>query len=318
MKKQTRERIALLFFAALVVFAVVVLIGYFTTGRSWTVAASVIDDAAGSMEDYTVIVYAGTVDPQAASASQGASDDEDGTDEQEGADPLTFDDDVSDEMLVLDDAVVDDSSFDMTPGFDAADANAVANAEDASTADASAAVSPADASAADAADASAADANTSGAARGELSVSGGSKISAPGVFMSDVRDQYEQKGAGVLSLDSTNMDSYFEPQVLYVGDKSIGVYSLDYYATRPQLAHLTDYFDEQEVDAVVCVTKRASLLATYEGTDVVIVTCDDEDLSTSGQTVDGTLIVRAPDRGDVGVIVFSTNNVPSAKVVDEL
>ena len=44
MKKRTREKVALLVFALLVVLGGSVLLRYFETGRSWNVAASVDDD----------------------------------------------------------------------------------------------------------------------------------------------------------------------------------------------------------------------------------------------------------------------------------
>lgn len=64
MEKRTREKIALVVFALLVIFAVAVLTSYFTTGRTWNVAASFVDDTVGSMEGYTAIVYKGVVEPQ--------------------------------------------------------------------------------------------------------------------------------------------------------------------------------------------------------------------------------------------------------------
>lgn len=69
MKQSTRERLALLIFVALLAFAAAVLLSYFSTGRSWNVAATYVDDAAGSMEDYTALVYAGVVEPPRTQAS---------------------------------------------------------------------------------------------------------------------------------------------------------------------------------------------------------------------------------------------------------
>ena len=63
MKKRTREKVALLVFALLVILGGSVLLRYFETGRSWNVAASVVDDAFGQMQGYTAIVYDGTYDP---------------------------------------------------------------------------------------------------------------------------------------------------------------------------------------------------------------------------------------------------------------
>ena len=74
MDKRIREKITLFVFAFLVVFAAVVLIGYFTTGRSWSVAASFVDDRVGRMDGYTVIGYAGVVDERSLGDSEELSE----------------------------------------------------------------------------------------------------------------------------------------------------------------------------------------------------------------------------------------------------
>lgn len=67
MKKFSRERIALLFFAVLVVFGLSALIFYITgLGHSLNVAASTIDDVAGDLDEYTAIVYEGTAEKKKA------------------------------------------------------------------------------------------------------------------------------------------------------------------------------------------------------------------------------------------------------------
>ena len=63
MSERSREKIALLVFVALVVFGGCCLLGYIVAGHSWNVAASSLDDTFGSMDGYTTIVYAGTVEP---------------------------------------------------------------------------------------------------------------------------------------------------------------------------------------------------------------------------------------------------------------
>ena len=63
MSPQSREKIALAVFAALIVLSLGGLGWYLVAGHSWNVAASNIDDTFGSMDGYTAIVYAGTVPP---------------------------------------------------------------------------------------------------------------------------------------------------------------------------------------------------------------------------------------------------------------
>ncbi len=253
MKKRTRERIALIVFIVLVLVTAALLIGYFTTGRSWTQAASFVDDMAGRMDGYTVLVYSGTVEQR---------------------------------------EVLTPNSDEDNPGFTLAKPS---NSDDD--------------------DPSAAD--SIGLAISSLLPRIVSEDDE-GVFVSDVRDLYERKGAEVLSLDADDLSSYYTPQILYAGDKSVGIFAIDYYATRSLLSRITAYFDSEDVDMVVCLTTRTNLIATYDGIDVAIVTTDADDISTGGKTVGATLMVRSPEQGEVGVIVFSSNDVPSAKVVNAL
>ncbi|WP_371298185.1 hypothetical protein [Paraeggerthella sp.] len=64
MSPQSREKIALAVFAALIVLSLGGLGWYLVAGHSWNVAASNIDDTFGNMDGYTAIVYAGTVPPE--------------------------------------------------------------------------------------------------------------------------------------------------------------------------------------------------------------------------------------------------------------
>lgn len=68
--KIAREKIALLIFIVLLAVVAVASVSYFFTSRNFNVAASFVDDQVGSMEDYTVVVYNGTVQ----SGEEGASD----------------------------------------------------------------------------------------------------------------------------------------------------------------------------------------------------------------------------------------------------
>ena len=68
--KITREKIALLIFIVLLAVVAVASISYFFTSRNFNVAASYVDDQVGSMDDYTVVVYNGTVEPAEESAPE--------------------------------------------------------------------------------------------------------------------------------------------------------------------------------------------------------------------------------------------------------
>lgn len=66
-KKMPRERLALVFFAFLVVIGLGALGLYmFSVGHSFNVVATNVDDATGNLEDYTAILYEGTVEEKQA------------------------------------------------------------------------------------------------------------------------------------------------------------------------------------------------------------------------------------------------------------
>lgn len=138
------------------------------------------------------------------------------------------------------------------------------------------------------------------------------------VFVSDVRDLYERKGADVLTLDPANLDRYLDPQVLTIGDRRVGVFAVQVYASHVRLDEVRSFFEEQGVDVVVCLTPRADYLSSMTGIDDVIVTSDLEGISTEGEFRGGTFVIASPAEGQVGVVLVTSSNVSSARVVDGL
>lgn len=74
MSSQSREKIALAVFAALIVLSLCGFGWYLIAGHSWNVAATNIDDTFGSMDGYTAIVYTGTAEPEVAPDKEAATD----------------------------------------------------------------------------------------------------------------------------------------------------------------------------------------------------------------------------------------------------
>ena len=134
------------------------------------------------------------------------------------------------------------------------------------------------------------------------------------VFVSDVRDLYERKGADVLTLDPANLDRYLDPQVLTIGDRRVGVFAVQVYASHVRLDEVRSFFEEQGV----CLTPRADYLSSMTGIDDVIVTSDLEGISTEGEFRGGTFVIASPAEGQVGVVLVTSSNVSSARVVDGL
>lgn len=239
MDKASREKIALIVFALLVVLAGVVLTGYFSTARTWNVAASFVDDTVGRMDGYTVLVYSGTTDPDAGGEKR----------PEEGEAPV----DPATNSIGL-------AILPILSGF--------ATAED------------------------------EGA-----------------VFVSDVRSLYEQKDAAVLSLDVADLARYAQPAVHQAGGRRIGVYSLDTYASSTLLSLYEHRLRDEGADLVVCLTRRASLLGSFDYADVVVVADPEESLSTVGEDRGDAFVVASPERGSVGVVVITASNVRSARVI---
>lgn len=241
MKKRTREKVALLVFALLVILGGSVLLRYFETGRTWNVTATVVDDAFGQMQGYTAVVFDGT--------------------------------------------------------YDAIDA-----------------LRPVPAPTADDAGKPASVGSMVAAELAKLPLS----LRERPVYSSDVRSMYEDKGAGVITLDINDLERYQDPIVLSADGRRIGIVSIDYYATRKQIARLQTELRDAGADALVCLTPRLSCLATTAGFEAVVVTDDSEATPGKGEDADGTHIMYAPERDSVGVVVLTSLNVPSSKVYASL
>ena len=197
MKKRTREKVALLVFALLVVLGGSVLLRYFETGRSFNMAATAVDDAFGQMSGYTAIVFDGTYDVLDALRPTKLPSVDGGAEER----PETLGEMVAAEL-----------------------------------------------------------------ARLPLS------MRERPVYASDVRSFYEEKGAGVLTLNVDDLARYEKPRFLMAGDRKIGVVAVDYYASARQLKKLHDELASAGAESFVCLVPRLSCLADTADFNVVIVT----------------------------------------------
>ena len=269
MQNRTRERAGLAIFLVLVALGGILLGAYFLTGRSWSVAATMVDDAAGSLDAYTVVAFSGVVAP----------------DEDEPA--------GSDASSASPDAKPSSSDGELAPEFTMEDAFG-----DSPDGDAELGVKESILSVFERED------------RKHAAEDGT-------VFVSDVRDIYSLKGANGLSLNLADAARYAEPSVLAAGGQKIGAFSTSAYVSRAKLKSILAALRDEGAEAVVCITPRTSLLSTYDGLDVVVLTSP-ADGRPDGRDTHGALVVESPYVGEVGVVIFSSNNVPSYKVVKEL
>lgn len=298
MSVQSREKIALAVFAALIVLSLFGLGWYLIAGHSWNVAASNIDDTFGSMDGYTAIVYEGTAVPKAvdekgasgAGADAGASS---GAKAADGASPEAGEskDPERNEREAEEPASKERSAADAEEGLPERDA-------------------------ADGADADAGASSSSSAGTGTLA-NGASAKAKPGVTVAEAQKSYEDKKATVFSLDTVDLDQYGEGTILKKGDHRFGVFSVTEPTTVRALEKQVAYFAAHKVDFIVAITPDKAYVEDASGIDIVIST-QDEDLFVMGETIDGTFYVDAPEVGKVGTILISPSNVVSAKVIEEL
>lgn len=240
MSKGIREKIALVVFAFLIVFAGVVLTSYFSTGRSWTKAATFVDDTLGNMNGYTGIVFNGVL-PEPLETNEEAA-------------PSPFSSGSVSEMIRL-------TTLPLL----------------------------------------------------ERSPTGAYE----GVFLSDVRDIYESKGAKVITLDLRNLGYYAVPTVYRVGDKRIGVFSATSYLRPAQVETIVDDLKAKGASSVVCIAPREAFLSTSKGIDILLLT-EDRSLTNMRIEDNDSTVVTSPSVGEIGVILLSTNDVPLVREIDSL
>ena len=77
------------------------------------------------------------------------------------------------------------------------------------------------------------------------------------------------------------------------------------------------YFRDCKVDLVVCISSVRTYVRNLQGADIVI-TLQDEEVSTMGGNSNGSFFVNAPHVDSVGAILVSPSNVVSAKVIESL
>ena len=280
MADRSREKIALFFFTLLVVAGLFIAAAYVIATHSLNIAATHLDDIFGSMDDYSVLVYEGTLEPDRdASAAEGEPE----ADGEADSDPGT-------------ESAVDDlgqSNLSQNGEGSLADEEGTSAGEDA---------------AADHLDPIAA-----------LSALAGSPLGADPresepIIASDVVDEYRSKGADALELSVAESSQYASGKITTLGALRIGVFSTDDLMPASEVARMIAYFELHDVDVVVAIAPMRNYLRSLEGIDVVVTTAD-ASASSLGSTVDGTFVVQAPERGSVGVVMIAPSTVVSSKVV---
>ena len=280
--KRNRERSAVLLLVALLVAGACALFWYITgVGHSWNYAATAINDRAGSLDGYTVVLVDGV-----AKATNSVKDRE-----QKQAQTVE-----SEKRLAEIEESIEDSGLEADAvaavAKTALDAAERLVSEDA-TSDETALLAKAGASA---------------ALYAELN-------DDAAVNIDDVAQEYHDKGADVLVIPDDALTRYTEPTILRRGGKRIGVLSVPKVTTTYAVQQLVLYLMDHEVDYIVAVTTDDNLVAGTSNIDVVV-TLDEAEPSTLGRTgKSGRYIFDAPDEGEVGVVIISPTGMASSKIV---
>lgn len=259
MHKLSREKMALVVFAALVIGGLAALLIYiFVIGHSLNATASNIDDATGNLDGYTVILYEGTADKHTETVVEAASSDPFAA--KSPALTLNRKSNQENTEAQSDEVTADEA----TPDQD----------EEASD--------------------------------------------APKLTLLSLSRQYVEKQAKVIVLDLSDRQAYGEQTVIRSGGKTYGLFSIDEISAQPT------YFNKRiaayralDVDFIVCVTSDLSLMESYSGADIVV-SQQDEGLSSHGASLDGVFYEDAALKGQIGSVLISPSRTITAKDVSSL
>lgn len=208
-----RERIALGVFACLLLVGAIALFSYINAGHGLNVAATTIDDAAGDMTGYGVILFEGTVKPDDAASDS----DEEGDGVQGILSGIFGSDEDEDAASVKDDALEDVESM-ATTDRERSEKDLLADDEESSGEEKTGSSSrSADSSAS-------ARAGVTGAssASGKHSVGVKSNV----VTLEEAEQEYQEKGASIISIDSSDLGRYASGRIIMQGGRSYGIFSL--------------------------------------------------------------------------------------------
>jgi hypothetical protein len=293
MDKRTREKLALIVFIALIAMSGIIVYAYLTTGRSWTRAATVVDDTVGYMDGYTAVVFSGTAPKSLDKATEAPT-------------PMSSSSTFS-----------SNASSNLNSTYSSNFASGKNNATDV------------DKNATESADETASTIDNESPNISELILtdSMGLRILAlypgdltpgfDGVFVSDVRDLYEQKDASVITLDLADVSDYSDGVILSTDSRKIGVFSLkNAVSTKIMQSKIAD-LQARGAESIICIAPRPASITYYEGINAIIFTDPDADI-TSNNAIKGTAIMAEPSKGEVGVLIFTRNNTTSTKVISVL
>ena len=342
-----REGIALTVFGFLVAAGFIALTTYISAGHNLNYASTGIDDIAGDMSGYGVILYEGTVESSSSAASSLTSDNALGP----NGSARTGESVESDEGAEEGASAKNESNEQSVKGFVKMALGLNSETEEGVSGSAKASES------------------TGTATSTSSSASDGA--SDP-MTMDEAKQIYEAKKATVLGLDVNDLEQYQYGRIIMKGGHTYGVVSItddelaaldlpkaatttkttittsresrtssigssarvstkSAYANVAELladvdvdsideelvarvGDVIDHFRNAGVDIIVVLTHDVRPMAAIDGADVVITVRSDERFSQS-QMINHTLYVDTPEVGSVGALLVAPGNVVSSRVL---
>ena len=255
-----RERIALGVFFCLLLLGAIALISYISAGHSLNVAATSIDDITGDMSGYGVILFEGTVVADA-SADE---DDYDGGIISEVLDAVGLgDEDDSGEEAVSNES-------------DGASSSGSSQSETTETQDST--------------DAESDSSESSDSSSAAIYSSSRLDVSSSDITIEEVQQEYLDKGASVISLNSANLQVYSAGCIITKGERTYGIFSL----TEDDLSSTSSYN--------LIAARAASVLAE----------------STSGDSDSATTRTREPFTSVSGLFAFIEEDDIGSDVIEKI
>lgn len=134
------------------------------------------------------------------------------------------------------------------------------------------------------------------------------------VYTSDVRSEYIDKQAKVVTIDLSEMSSIESPLILDVGEKQVGIFAVQSYLPKTQVDKITESLKEAGANVILCIAPRSNMLGTYDDVNAILCTKEASPSETTDDHIEGTFIFRSAKVGQVGVLSISNSNAFIQKV----
>lgn len=270
----SREKKALVVLAAMLLLITSFVMAYVFVGHSLNAAVTTIDEAVGSLEGYTVLLFEGTQSP------------------------AVLQPDDSDEEGV------------MGSSLRREELETILNAEEApSSAQVQEAGQKKGQDSQEPSFAGLEEGDLSGVYRENQD-----DLEAGLTPLESLEKSYQAKGASTLRLDLAHAQKYRDGMILQVGSKRIGVMSATKEKTTSRsLKRLVRYFHKHGVKCIVCISNSKKLLKDVVGITIAVLTYPAASPATSVSGLRGTSYVLPPVRGAAGAAIIGPGYVVSVR-----